>query len=91
MFGNIYPQTKKQFPTEPTTLPPTEPPTEPPKPRREMSDLIRLQKHLHRLPVDDRDRLRLCDMDGDGVLDIYDLGLMKRELWLERSDRGEKR
>ncbi len=91
VFGNIYPQTKKQFPTEPTTLPPTEPPTEPPKPRREMSDLIRLQKHLHRLPVDDRDRLRLCDMDGDGVLDIYDLGLMKRELWLERSDRGEKR
>ena len=57
-------------------------------PEYELTDVVKLQKHLlGKAPADQKMRA-LMDLDGDGVLDTYDLALMKRELLKQRRRNG---
>ena len=57
-------------------------------PEYELTDVVKLQKHLlGKAPADQKMRA-LMDLDGDGVLDTYDLALMKRELLEQRRRNG---
>lgn len=73
-----------ELPTEPITEPPTDDPHEH---RRELTDLIRLQKYLLGQEHMEGESRTLSDINGDGELDVFDLALMKRELLSFRERR----
>ena len=43
-----------------------------------VSDIVLLQRWLLEVPAEGDYRLENCDLDGNGRLDVFDLGLLKR-------------
>jgi arabinan endo-1,5-alpha-L-arabinosidase len=80
--------TLPELPTEPPTEPTTEPPTDP-QPGTlwgdvnasgefELTDIVAFTKYLHGLEIPEA--VQAGDLNKDGELDVFDLGLMKRIL-----------
>jgi hypothetical protein len=59
-----------------------------PEPKHEVTDVVSLQKYLLGKSALDEEKQQLLDMDRDGEVDVYDLGLMKRELIEENANNG---